>query len=421
MLGHAAIARAVAPVGVATGEHAQNRVIFKQLLQQDAIRFCQIDACRLAGVNEVVAVLLLAAKFGVPVCPHAGGVGLCELVPHLAAFDYVALGGELDDRVVEYVDHLHEHFVDPCVVERARYRAPSRPGYSAEMRRESIARHTVPGRPGVGRGGQRSAAVTVWPSGQPGPRRQASRSQRRHVVRARGRSSASPATTFSSRGVSASRSAGVSGASSAASACSRRASRSPSASCPPRRDVEGVRAAVAAGAALEQAVGDEALDDLGGPGLGDAEHAVERLRRLARVGGEVDEGGRRGPAEAEALLQGAAQAVGRDEDGRAEQVGQAVARRRRPVRRVSAALSHARASGRSGIRQVSYLSYAHGRADTVARSLADGPQGERTRRGGWSRRASASSRSATASRATATGCCCPTCGRRSACPAPRSA
>jgi L-fuconate dehydratase len=145
VLGHAAIARAVAPVGVATGEHAQNRVIFKQLLQADAIRYCQIDACRLAGVNEVVAVLLLAAKFGVPVCPHAGGVGLCELVQHLAAFDYVALGGELDDRVVEFVDHLHEHFVDPCVVERARYRAPSRPGYSSEMRRESIARHTFPG------------------------------------------------------------------------------------------------------------------------------------------------------------------------------------------------------------------------------------------------------------------------------------
>ena len=144
VVGHAAIARAVAPIGVATGEHAQNRVIFKQLLQLDAIRYCQIDACRLAGVNEVLAVLLLAAKSGVPVCPHAGGVGLCELVQHLAAFDYVALGGELDDRVVEYVDHLHEHFVDPCVVERARYQVPARPGYSAEMRRESIARHLFP-------------------------------------------------------------------------------------------------------------------------------------------------------------------------------------------------------------------------------------------------------------------------------------
>jgi L-fuconate dehydratase len=147
VLGHAAIARAVAPIGVATGEHAQNRVIFKQLLQQDAISFCQIDACRLAGVNEVVAVLLLAARFGVPVCPHAGGVGLCELVQHLAAFDYVALGGELEDRVIEYVDHLHEHFVDPVVVERARYRLPGAPGYSAEMRRASIERHLFPGGP----------------------------------------------------------------------------------------------------------------------------------------------------------------------------------------------------------------------------------------------------------------------------------
>jgi L-fuconate dehydratase len=145
VLGHAAIARAVAPIGVATGEHAQNRVIFKQLLQQDAISFCQIDACRLAGVNEVVAVLLLAARYGVPVCPHAGGVGLCELVQHLAAFDYVALGGELEDRVIEYVDHLHEHFVDPVVVERARYRLPEAPGYSAEMKRESIERHLFPG------------------------------------------------------------------------------------------------------------------------------------------------------------------------------------------------------------------------------------------------------------------------------------
>ena len=144
VVGHSVIARAVAPVGVATGEHAQNRVVFKQLLQLDAIRYCQIDACRLAGVNEVIAVLLLAAKFGVPVCPHAGGVGLCELVQHLAAFDYVALGGDLDGRVVEYVDHLHEHFVDPCLVERARYRAPSVPGYSSEMRRESLEAHRFP-------------------------------------------------------------------------------------------------------------------------------------------------------------------------------------------------------------------------------------------------------------------------------------
>jgi L-fuconate dehydratase len=144
VLGHAAIARAVAPIAIATGEHAHNRVMFKQLLQADAIGFCQLDACRLGGVNEAIAVMLLAAKHGVPVCPHAGGVGLCELVQHLSAFDYVALGGELDGRVVEYVDHLHEHFVDPCVVEGGRYRAPTAPGYSSEMHVESIERFAFP-------------------------------------------------------------------------------------------------------------------------------------------------------------------------------------------------------------------------------------------------------------------------------------
>jgi L-fuconate dehydratase len=140
VLGHAAIARAVAPIAVATGEHCQNRVMFKQFLQAGGMGVCQIDACRLGGVNEVIAVLLLAAKFGVPVCPHAGGVGLCELVQHLAAFDYVAVGGSLEGRVVEYVDHLHEHFVDPCVVEDGRYRAPSAPGYSSQMKPDSLAR-----------------------------------------------------------------------------------------------------------------------------------------------------------------------------------------------------------------------------------------------------------------------------------------
>jgi L-fuconate dehydratase len=144
VLGHAAIARAVAPIAIATGEHAHNRVMFKQLLQADAIGFCQLDACRLGGVNEAIAVMLLAAKHGVPVCPHAGGVGLCELVQHLSAFDYVALGGELDGRVVEYVDHLHEHFVDPCVVEGGRYRVPTAPGYSSEMHVESIERFAFP-------------------------------------------------------------------------------------------------------------------------------------------------------------------------------------------------------------------------------------------------------------------------------------
>jgi L-fuconate dehydratase len=145
VLGHAAIARAVAPIAVATGEHCHNRVMFKQFLQAGGMGVCQIDACRLGGVNEVVAVLLLAAKFGVPVCPHAGGLGLCELVQHLAAFDYLCVGASLDGRVVEYVDHLHEHFVDPCVVENGRYRAPSAPGYSSQMRPESLARYAFPG------------------------------------------------------------------------------------------------------------------------------------------------------------------------------------------------------------------------------------------------------------------------------------
>ena len=145
ILGHAAIRRAVAPIGVATGEHGHNRVLFKQLLQAGAIDFCQIDSCRLASVNEIVAVLLLAAKFGVPVCPHAGGVGLCELVQHLAIFDYVAVSGSLTGRVAEYVDHLHEHFVDPCVVKDAAYVVPTAPGYSARMHPSSVARYAYPG------------------------------------------------------------------------------------------------------------------------------------------------------------------------------------------------------------------------------------------------------------------------------------
>jgi L-fuconate dehydratase len=144
ILGHAAIARAIAPLRVATGEHVHNRVMFKQLLQAGALGFCQVDACRLGGVNEVVAVLLLAAKHGVPVCPHAGGVGLCELVQHLSAFDFVAVSGSFDDVVVEYVDHLHEHFVDPVRMRGGRYVAPDRPGYSAEIRRESLETYVFP-------------------------------------------------------------------------------------------------------------------------------------------------------------------------------------------------------------------------------------------------------------------------------------
>ena len=144
ILGHARIAREIAPIGVATGEHAHNRVMFKQLLQAEAMSFCQIDACRLAGVNEVLAVLLLAHRFGVPVCPHAGGVGLCELVQHLSMFDFLAVSRSMDGRVIEFVDHLHEHFLDPVRIERGRYLVPTKPGYSAEMRPEALATYSWP-------------------------------------------------------------------------------------------------------------------------------------------------------------------------------------------------------------------------------------------------------------------------------------
>src|SRR5450432_2362016 len=144
VLGHAAVRAGVAPIGVATGEHGHNRVMFKQLLQAGAIDFCQIDSCRLASVNEILTVLLLAAKFGVPVCPHAGGVGLCELVQHLSIFDYVAVSGSLDRRVTEYVDHLHEHFVDPCIIKNAAYVLPTTPGYSSRMRESSVNTYSYP-------------------------------------------------------------------------------------------------------------------------------------------------------------------------------------------------------------------------------------------------------------------------------------
>jgi L-fuconate dehydratase len=145
VLGHATIARAIAPIGVATGEHCQNRIVFKQLMQANAIAFCQIDACRLGGVNEVIAVLLLAAKFGIPVCPHAGGVGLCEYVQHLSMFDYVCVSGSLENRIIEYVDHLHEHFLDPVVIRDGRYMPPTAPGYSITMRPESLRDYAFPG------------------------------------------------------------------------------------------------------------------------------------------------------------------------------------------------------------------------------------------------------------------------------------
>lgn len=144
IIGHATIRKAVAPVGVATGEHCHNRVMFKQLLQAEAIDFCQIDSCRLAGVNEVIAVLLMAAKFGVPVCPHAGGVGLCEYVQHLSMFDYIAVSGSLDRRRIEFVDHLHEHFIDPVVVRKGHYMPPSAPGYSITMKPDSLTRYAFP-------------------------------------------------------------------------------------------------------------------------------------------------------------------------------------------------------------------------------------------------------------------------------------
>lgn len=144
VLGHAAIRKAVAPIGVATGEHGMNRVLFKQLFQAEAIDFCQLDSARLASVNEILAVYLMAKKFGVPVCPHAGGVGLCELVQHLSIVDFVAVSGTLENRVTEFVDHLHEHFDDPCLVENGNYLLPSRPGYSARIHEESVATYQYP-------------------------------------------------------------------------------------------------------------------------------------------------------------------------------------------------------------------------------------------------------------------------------------
>jgi L-fuconate dehydratase len=144
VLGHAAIAKAVAPIGVASGEQCQNRVLFKQFMQADAMSFCQIDACRLGGVNEVLAVLLMAAKFGIPVCPHAGGVGLCEYVQHLAIFDYLCVSASLEGRIVEYVDHLHEHFLDPVAIRSGRYVVPTAPGFSIAMKPESLREYAFP-------------------------------------------------------------------------------------------------------------------------------------------------------------------------------------------------------------------------------------------------------------------------------------
>lgn len=147
VLAHAAIRRGIAPLAVSTGEHTQNRVIFKQLFQAGAVDLIQIDAARVAGVNENLAILLLAAKFGVRVFPHAGGVGLCELVQHLAMADFIAISGSKEDRAIEFVDHLHEHFVDPVRIRNGRYRAPTAPGFSAQMHAQSIDDHLFPSGP----------------------------------------------------------------------------------------------------------------------------------------------------------------------------------------------------------------------------------------------------------------------------------
>lgn len=144
ILGHARIRANIAPIGVATGEHAHNRVMFKQLLQAGAIDFCQVDAARLGGLNEVLIVLLMAAKFGVPVCPHAGGVGLCEYVQHISIFDYTGVSASLENRMLEYVDHLHEHFIEPVAIKNGHYMPPEKPGYSITMHTESLNRFEFP-------------------------------------------------------------------------------------------------------------------------------------------------------------------------------------------------------------------------------------------------------------------------------------
>jgi len=144
ILGHAAIRRAIHPIKVATGEHGMNRVLFKQLMQAEAIDFCQIDSCRMGGVNEVIVVYLLAAKFGIPVCPHAGGVGLCEYVQHLQMFDYVNISASMTDRVIEFADHLHEHFVNPVRLSNGRYLPPQQPGYSIQMTAETLRDYVYP-------------------------------------------------------------------------------------------------------------------------------------------------------------------------------------------------------------------------------------------------------------------------------------
>lgn len=143
--GHKKIKEAIYPIGVATGEHVHNRVMFKQFLASGAMDFCQVDVCRLAGINETLMVMILAAKHGIPVCPHAGGVGLCEYVQHLSMFDFMCISGQIENRILEYVDHLHEHFIDPVVIRRGAYLLPSRPGCSIEMKGESLREYEFSG------------------------------------------------------------------------------------------------------------------------------------------------------------------------------------------------------------------------------------------------------------------------------------
>lgn len=142
--GHLAIAKAIAPIKVASGEHCQNKVIFKQFLQSGAIGICQIDSCRVGGVNELLSIMLMAAKFNIPVCPHAGGVGLCEYVQHLSMIDYISISGSLNNRVVEYVDHLHEHFQHPVIIRNGNYMPPLTAGYSITMKNSSISHFSYP-------------------------------------------------------------------------------------------------------------------------------------------------------------------------------------------------------------------------------------------------------------------------------------
>ena len=145
ILGHAKIAKAIDPIKVATGEHCHNRIMFKQFMEAGALQICQIDACRVGGVNEVLAIILMAAKFKIPICPHAGGVGLCEYVQHLSMIDYIAVSGSMDRRVIEYVDHLHEHFEDPVVIKQGAYALPENAGYSITMKPESLIKYEYPG------------------------------------------------------------------------------------------------------------------------------------------------------------------------------------------------------------------------------------------------------------------------------------